>query len=200
MDSGRCCECIYVSDLVHRRRYKFASCLPLEQCSTHLNVPLVWAVFLSWKQIWSEILAHQNNSCKMNGRSYWSLFFMNSYTVINDSDLKNPTLCGLLGENMQVQIWDQQLVQTTLLIKVQKWTSGPWTQEDAKSSCGPSPAHDILTQPTGTSVLFPSTPNSSSVTHTTSHIWWQCFQDKLRGSMSKPVSLAAGLTALLWHS
>lgn len=40
----------------------------------------------------------------MNGRSYWSLFFMNSYTVINDSDLKNPTLCGLLGENMQVQI------------------------------------------------------------------------------------------------
>ena len=70
-----------------------------------------------------------------------------------------------------------------------KWTYGCSTQEDAKSNCGPSPVpHEILIQPTWTSVLLPSTPNSSSVTHTTSHIQLQCFQDKLRGSVSKSKS------------
>lgn len=82
--------------------------------------------------------------------------------------------------------------------KAAKQTYGSGTQEDAKYSCGPSPVpHKVLTQSTWTSVLLPSTPSSSGVTHTPSLMQLQCFQDKLRGSMSKPISLAAGLTVLL---
>lgn len=82
-----------------------------------------------------------------------------------------------------------------------KQTYGSRTQQGAKPNCGPSPLpHEVLTQPTQTSVLLPSTPCSSSVTHTTSHIQLRCIHDKLGGSMSKPLSLAAGLTVLLRHS
>lgn len=39
-DSGQFCERIYMIDLVHRRSYKFALCLPWKQRSKHFNVPL----------------------------------------------------------------------------------------------------------------------------------------------------------------
>lgn len=52
---------------------------------------------------------------------------MNTCTVllVTWQSVQKPSLCGLLGENMQVQIRDQQLVQTSLLIKMQRGHMGP---------------------------------------------------------------------------
>lgn len=89
---------------------------------TQMHPGVCKAVFHPQKQTWT--LVHYLRSS--NGRPSLFVLLNTSTVLLMRQSVQISTLHGLLWQNMQMQTWDQQLVQIwSLLIKMQSRHMGP---------------------------------------------------------------------------